>query len=782
MIPIPQQPQADQLLARRLNNAAQAIADERIPRALQVLGRITRLHRDPESRFQLTILQAEAFLVGRRFREASRCLEEAATVPSTVEDTELVHLLRAHLLALSGSPREAVHLVIPILQNACALQSRKAKAHWILGLASYRSGHYGWARTFFERSLSYYRESGCHKSTGDILINLALVAKNQGDMSEAMVLLDKAANILPTEWNHKIRFRLLLNRAVCLFRMGDIEGSRNQLKEAKVLASEENEPVFRVMLYNNFGHIYREEKNYPMAEELYSEALILARAESSTRQECLSLEFLGEVYAKQGRLQDALLCLDQAHTIAKTLRQGDLMMEILRRRGEVRSALGDIPRGSEDLKRAIHACQTRGEKREQALAQRAFGFRFARTPEDFTASMRKAMSLLRAVGDRFEFSQTVCLTLEDVRFDPSGEPWLADCVATAADYLSILGLEVWRLRLERLQETLVGSVRVHESPVFVNGIPTKSSLYGLALEASQLAARGREPVLIQGETGAGKEVIAGLVHSWSSRAGGPFIAINCGALPETLVESELFGHIRGSFTGADRDKTGLLEAAAGGTILLDEIADLPSHTQVKLLRFLDTAEIRRLGDTKTRKVDMRVLAATNKDLAALVRQSKFREDLFYRLNVFKITVPSLRERREDILPLAERFLVEAAQGQRPAVLSEEVKDWLVNYDWPGNVRQLRNLCAYLATRAWGKPEATLRDLPADLPILRTGFAQDLTLSAYEREKQDLERAQVTRALRETHGHISKAAKLLGMGRNVLSRRMREIGIDPESFR
>jgi DNA-binding NtrC family response regulator/tetratricopeptide (TPR) repeat protein len=651
-----------------------------------------------------------------------------------------------------------------------------------LGLAFYRGGHYTWARSLFERSLSYYRSIGCHKNTGDILINLALVAKNQGDMDTALILLDEAAGTIPREWNHKIRFRLLLNRAVCLYKTGDIEGSRSQLNEAKLLASEDNEPVFRIMLYNNCGHIYRQEKNYRMAEELYSEALALARTESSTRQECLSLEFLGETYAEQARLQDAIRCLDQAHTLAKSLGGGDLMMEVLRRRGDVRAALGDVTHGSEDLKRAIHLCRTRGEKRELALAQRAFGFRFSRTPEDFTASMRKAMALLRAVGDRFEFSQTVCLTLEDGRFDRTGNPWLADCVATASSYLSSLGLEVWRLRLLRLEKALDGTLRVHENPSFVNGIPTKSSLYGLTLEAAQLAARGREPVLIQGETGAGKEVIAGLVHSWGSRAGGPFIAINCGALPETLVESELFGHVRGSFTGADRDKTGLLEAAAGGTILLDEIADLPAHTQVKLLRFLDTAEIRRLGDTKTRKVDIRVLAATNKDLSALVRQSRFREDLFYRLNVFKVSVPPLRERREDILPLTERFLAEAAQGQRSAVLSEEVEAWLVRYDWPGNVRQLRNLCSYLATRAWDRPNVTLRDLPSDLPIPRMGFTPDMTLSAFEREKRDLERAQVIRALKETQGHISKAAKLLGMGRNVLSRRMREIGIDADSFR
>src|SRR5688572_31202935 len=198
-------------------------------------------------------------------------------------------------------------------------------------------------------------------------------------------------------------------------------------------------------------------------------------------------------------------------------------------------------------------------------------------------------------------------------------------------------------------------------------------------------------LLIQGESGTGKEVIAKAVHHASPRAARPFVAVNCGAVPETLLESELFGFTRGAFTGAVASKLGLFEEAHGGTLLLDEIAEMPAALQVKLLRVLQSGEIRRLGATQATTIDVRVISATNGDLAALISQGTFREDLFYRLNVIQIVLPPLRDRREDIPALAEHFLARSATKLgRTLRLAPETLERLLRYPWPGNVRELEN--------------------------------------------------------------------------------------------
>ena len=205
-------------------------------------------------------------------------------------------------------------------------------------------------------------------------------------------------------------------------------------------------------------------------------------------------------------------------------------------------------------------------------------------------------------------------------------------------------------------------------------------------------------MLITGESGSGKERIARFIHDESARTAGPFLAINCAAVPETLLESELFGHARGSFTGASQDRAGLFEAANGGTLLLDEIGDVSAAMQVKLLRVLQEREVRRVGENRARSINVRVLAATNRDLLADVHAARFRQDLYYRLRVVEVVVPPLRERREDILPLARQLLAGAAKrfGKKVSNLTPEAANLLLRYAWPGNVRELENAVARLS--------------------------------------------------------------------------------------
>lgn len=247
------------------------------------------------------------------------------------------------------------------------------------------------------------------------------------------------------------------------------------------------------------------------------------------------------------------------------------------------------------------------------------------------------------------------------------------------------------------------------------------------------AARCDAKVLITGESGVGKEVVARLIHQESDRAHAPLMTINCAGLPESLLESELFGHVRGSFTGAHRDKVGLLQMATGGTLLMDEVGEMSLRMQALLLRFLETGEIQRVGSDGTQgRVDVRIIAATNQNLLEQIATKAFREDLYYRLNVIHLIIPPLRERREDIPLLAEHFLQMYSQthGFEPPQLSEAVWDHLKKYRWPGNVRELRNLIERLVVRGSTSP-ITLAELPADVlqPPGNTAVAPYRRLSA-----------------------------------------------------
>jgi DNA-binding NtrC family response regulator len=280
-------------------------------------------------------------------------------------------------------------------------------------------------------------------------------------------------------------------------------------------------------------------------------------------------------------------------------------------------------------------------------------------------------------------------------------------------------------------------------------------------------------LIITGESGAGKERIARLIHERSGRADGPFIAVNCGAITETLLESELFGHARGAFTGATHERLGLFEAANKGTLLLDEIGELPLAMQVKLLRVLQEREIRRVGESHPRKVDVRILAATNLDLAELVEAKTFRADLFYRLNVVELKVPPLRDRSEDIVPLARFLLANAVVRLKRAVtgMSPAVADQLLRYTWPGNVRELANVIERAVVLANGK-RIEVDDLPEDV---RLASPRRITDAGTARPLSEVEREHILAALALNNGVQARAAEQLQIGSATLYRKLKAYG-------
>jgi transcriptional regulator with GAF, ATPase, and Fis domain len=339
-------------------------------------------------------------------------------------------------------------------------------------------------------------------------------------------------------------------------------------------------------------------------------------------------------------------------------------------------------------------------------------------------------------------------------------------------------------RAERLEATVETLARELESRERGRIVGASTSWREVLLQVGRVASADTT-VLITGESGTGKEVVARLLHQGSPRARKPFVAINCAALPEQLLESELFGHEKGAFTGAVGSKIGRLEQAAGGTLFLDEIAEMSPLVQAKLLRVLQEREFQRVGGTRTLRADVRVIAATNRDLAAAIAKGQFREDLYYRLNVFEIHVPALRERADDILVLAEFFLEDLGRtmGRPAAGISRDAREWLLAYPWPGNVRELRNaierailLCdGGLITRehlpaALGRPAAARPPGAAAATIDAAPFPPGGV------DLEAMERGFVQQALEQTRGNKSKAARLLGLSRAQLYSRLEKHGL------
>ena len=304
----------------------------------------------------------------------------------------------------------------------------------------------------------------------------------------------------------------------------------------------------------------------------------------------------------------------------------------------------------------------------------------------------------------------------------------------------------------------------------------KSPLLQAVYHDASLIAPSESRVLITGESGVGKEVLAEVIHGWSARAAGPLVKVNCAAIPETLLESELFGHEKGSFTGSVAQRIGRFEHANGGTIFLDEIADMSPPLQAKLLRVTQAGLFNRVGSNKELQTNARIIAATNRNLDEEVKAGRFREDLFYRLNVVELNIPPLRERPEDILPLANRFIAEFSQGK--ARFSSTVTECLVRYSWPGNVREVRNAMERAALLSHGElilPE----HLPARVRAANENPPPALPLAEAE-QLEEIERQAIVQALRKHDFNRTETAKALGISRRALIyklQRFRELGFD-----
>ena len=329
--------------------------------------------------------------------------------------------------------------------------------------------------------------------------------------------------------------------------------------------------------------------------------------------------------------------------------------------------------------------------------------------------------------------------------------------------------EVGRLRSEVRADRRFGEI-VARSPAMVQ-----------ALEVAEKVAEHPSPVLISGASGTGKELVARLIHRESNRDSMPFVPVNCGAIPENLLESEFFGYVKGAFTSADRDRAGLFEAANGGTLFLDEVGELPLSLQVKLLRTLQDGQVRRVGGTSSVEVDVRIIAATNRDLEGMVQRGEFREDLYYRVAVVPIHLPPLSRRKEEIPDLVHHFLIQhrARLGVKVESIAPDAMEALLGYYWPGNIRELENLLERVVVLA-ENTEISAGDLPEDI-LHPTSDRAPLDLTdddlSVKRHSAELERVLIQRALERTAGNKTQAAELLELSPRALRYKIRDYGLE-----
>jgi two-component system, NtrC family, response regulator HydG len=307
------------------------------------------------------------------------------------------------------------------------------------------------------------------------------------------------------------------------------------------------------------------------------------------------------------------------------------------------------------------------------------------------------------------------------------------------------------------------------------GITGRSPRMLQIIEAIRTAAPSDASVLIEGESGTGKELIAAALHAQGNRAAGPYIRINCAALPSELIESELFGYRKGAFTGADRDKRGLIEAASGGTLLLDEIAEMPAHLQTKLLRVLQDRRLRRLGDEQEVAVDFRLVCSTNRDTAQMISEGTLRKDLFFRVSTIRVKVPPLRERPDDVAPLAERFLQTYAGKYQKSIraISPAAFSLLARYDWPGNVRELESVIEHAVLFA-REDELRPEDLPEHLRAAAAAHTR-CVIPPYM-TMEEIEREAIALTLERTGGNVKKTAEILDYHRPTLYRKLKRYGL------
>jgi transcriptional regulator with PAS, ATPase and Fis domain len=600
---------------------------------------------------------------------------------------------------------------------------------------------------------------------------------------------------------------LAANYSICLLWLGEWDQA-NSLLDRAIHASSKLEMFASQIRVNTIRALVAVRRNeLDAAANLSRDAMHNARTTNLVREEICALECLGEIEYERGNPAAAIKIYEECIAKGEAVGMSDATTEGKRREAEAWNALGEHDKALAAARRAIEVAETNEDRYEHAVAHRPLGVANSMLGEKDEAekAFRRGIEEIRVVGDPFELAKTLVELARHLReWDPSTLELGAagEHLREARQLFEKLGVEKWIQRVdEDINEVIRLTEATAESP---SGRPDGNAVHtgsGKSVERGVKSIRSvtiitqsREildtlerlarvasspiPVLITGESGTGKELFARALQELSGRPPDRYVAVNCAALPRELHESELFGHARGSFTGSTSEKPGLFELADGGTIFLDEIGDLDPGAQGKLLRVLENGELRRVGELKSRRVDARVVAATNRDLVQSSREGTFRGDLFHRLNGLPVRVPSLRERPGDIEPLARYFLdIYQASYKKRVVLPPDLLAIYQDYRWPGNVRELRQEIHRMVL------------LTADGGTIRTADSEVVRLAASDQSTAlaeasglasavgEHERRLILDAMHRSSGNKAQAARLLNMSRTTLIGKIRRLGIE-----
>ena len=611
-----------------------------------------------------------------------------------------------------------------------------------------------------ERAIELADSLGIARESGVLRMNLAIVFTKVGDVGKAQAALTQAETFLTLAVIANGSYRAHLSA----------------------------QTILRVT-----GHPKR-------ALEFLAVALETTREQQYSREEAIALEYIGDCHLAQREFKKALEQYELAFKIAEaTAPEGDLIPELCHRMGEAMIRLGDANTAIVLCERGLRVARASSDRYEECATHRVYAMahRAAGNSRKALRIADEGIDLGRQYEIPYELGRTLVwageMRIEDTSPDEQvhGRRQLWE----ARGIFERMGLALWVRSIDRLlgfdtpeevaseQSSLAAfdGLGDLDRGALRFGIITCNAKLREAVEVLQSVAPSQIPVLITGESGVGKELLAQALHRMGPRRKAPFIPLNCGAISVNLLDSEFFGHERGAFTGAVTSREGLLAASDKGTLFLDEVADLPLQVQAALLRVLETGEVRAVGRDDVRKVDIRIVAATNAGLEDLVARGLFRQDLFYRLNGIRVMVPPLREREEDTKALFRYFWSQlTASAKKRLRVDDAVESLLCAHDWPGNVRELRNEVARVVAVA---PEGSLVGPDAFLPQLKR---KDVAALRRDRDRRDEvleEREQILLALRAHRGNKAEAARSLGgMKRTTLIYKIERLGIRPEEYR
>ncbi len=679
-------------------------------------------------------------------------------------------LLRGHCFSNLGEPGKALddaemaYSLFRLLGN----DLESARSANLQGMLMVRSSDFPGADRWLRRAFDLHRKLGMRKNMGGNRLNLGIVNYKRGDLVQAEIEF-RAATTLLTEVDAQVPLcRAAIARGCNQRLQRDFQGAKATLNKAYAQANQ----------------------------------LMLAR------EEALALEFLGDVYRDEGNIDQARRYFSRALAIGSSIApEGDIVMEVLCRQGQCLSLLGRHSEGVTILGRALVLARRLGDCHEEGIVCRALASTFFEMGDLHQASQHadRSANLLQQVGARFELAQSL-LVQANIRLakmdgglvDDVGEmletTWqealksLDPFLKSRVDYwvvrarVLLMDISQRRTRWEKIQkqglpkEVSISDAKALAAPPIIHVSARMRDL----IQLTDAFADSEEPVLITGDTGTGKELFARRLHDQSRRRSEELVCVNVTAIPESMFAREFFGHVRGSFSGADRDGIGLAAKAHGGTLFLDEIGELPLELQPRLLRLLQDGSYHAIGDPQQRRADIRLVAATNANLEQLVADGKFRADLYYRLKILGLKLPSMQERREDTLPLMRHFLT-CAVG-RPAEPTEffnlESLELMQQYDWPGNVREIAMVARQARVQMASTGQVCVEvGRFGDESLFFTG-PQQISPVVYNRAAAPtgLSRSRVMLVLSEAKGNRAEAARRLGVSRSTLYRHLVKMGV------